>query len=225
MKMLKKMIAALILCAMLTACGVSSGTGENQPIDWDSLPKHPPFDYFTVSYYDSMKSRIYAADNEIDYFLADELYFLTHRGAGIGWSYSDDDWALFENVSRLDADRPVFKTALEVPDPIEDLQWEFVKNETPWVKFVWSVNALVSPDGSVCFLDRGLDGNPGGTIRPLRHIAVFLESPEEEGRLDYVIFTQDPETEEYLFWDAHTAPELGSWFRQELEMYAWHAIL
>lgn len=112
-----------------------------------------------------------------------------------------------------------------MPDPTEDLQREFVENETPWVKFVWSVNALVRPDGSIGILDRYLEKMPGDTIRTLRQIAIFLESPQEEGRLDCVIFTQDPETGEYLYWNASVKPGLGSWFMQELEMYAWHRIL
>ena len=180
---------------------------------------------------------MFSEEAEIDYFLAEELYFLTHRGFGLGlesgrgpngswdWSYGDCDWTLFENISRLEADQPIFKAALEVPDPTEDLQREFVENETPWVKFVWSVNALVRPDGSIGILDRYLEKMPGDTIRTLRQTAVFLESLQEEGRLDCVIFTQDPETGEYLYWNASVKPGLGSWFMQELEMYAWHRIL
>lgn len=238
--MTKKLFAALALCALLAACGVSSGAGSAPPEDyWDSLPEHPPFDYFTVCWYGTMESRVFSEEAEIDYFLAEELYFLTHRGFGFGlgfesgrgpngswdWSYGDCDWTLFENISRLEADQPIFKAALEVPDPTEDLQREFVENETPWVKFVWSVNALVRPDGSIGILDRYLEKMPGDTIRTLRQIAIFLESPQEEGRLDCVIFTQNPETGEYLYWNASVKPGLGSWFMQELEMYAWHRIL
>lgn len=232
--MTKKLFAALALCALLAACGVSSGADSAPPEDyWNSLPEHPPFDYFTVCWYGTMESRVFSEEGETDYFLTEELYFLTHRGFGLGfgssagrdWSYGDSDWTLFENISRLEADQPVFKAALEVPDPTEDLQREFVENETPWVKFVWSVNALVSPDGSIGILDRYLEKMPGDTIQTLREIAIFLESPEEEGRLDCVIFTQDPATGEYLYWNAFVKPGLGSWFMQELEMYAWHRIL
>lgn len=110
MKPLFKKICVLILCALLAACEASSGTGNTRSVNWDSLPEHPPFDYFTVCYYGTMESRVWSAENEIDYFLADELYFLTRRGylSGDSWSHNDDDWTLFQNVSDLKADQPVF---------------------------------------------------------------------------------------------------------------------
>lgn len=223
--MLKKVFAPLLLCALLAGCGASSSTGSTQSVDWDSLPEHPPFDYFTVCYYNMMESRVWSEENEIDYFLADELYLLTHRGYSSldSWSHGDDDWTLFQNVSDLKADQPVFKAALETPDPTEDLQREKVENEIPWVKFVWSENRRVSSDGKVYALTDYLE--PGDSIQTIRYIAVFLESPEEEGRLDYVTFQQNPATGEYLSWDAHTDGELGEWFRQELALYSWHRIL
>lgn len=246
---MKKLIALLTLCALLAGCagaapaqsdagsggdassqsaaapGPAASATEAPAIDWDSLPEHPPFDYFTVSYYNSRKSRIYAEDNEIGYFLAEELYFMLHRAFGTkgDWQYGDTDWTLFENVSKLDADRPVFKEALEVPDPIRDLQWEFVETETPWVKFVWSENRRVSAEGEVYALEDYMA--PGDTVQTIRYIAVFLECPEEEDRLDCVVFEQNPETGEYISWDARTMPELGIWFRQELFLYSWYEIL
>lgn len=221
--MLKKLIAALSLCALLAGCGTSSGA--DQSVNWDSLPKHPPFDYFTVCWYGTTESRVYSESNEIGYFLADELYFLTHRAFGTprSWAHADSDWTLFQNVSDLKADQPVFKAALETPDPTGDMQREFVENEIPWVKFVWSVNRRVDPEGGVYKLEDYLA--PGDTIQTIRYIAVFLESPEEEGRLDYVVFEQNPETGEYLSWEGHTEPELGLWLWQELEMYAWYSVL
>lgn len=225
MKPLLKKCCLFLLCALLVACGSSSGTDGTRSVDWDSLPEHPPFDYFTVCYYGAMESRVWSEENEIDYFLADELYFLTHRGYSSldSWSHGDDDWTLFQNVSDLKADQPVFKAALETPDPTEDLQREWVENETPWVKFVWSENRRVSSDGEVYALTDVLE--PGDTVQTIRYIAVFLESPEEEGRLDYVTFQQNPATGEYLSWDAHTDGELGVWFRQELALYSWYEIL
>ncbi|HJB67368.1 MAG TPA: hypothetical protein H9770_00800 [Candidatus Fournierella excrementigallinarum] len=225
MKPLLKKCCLFLLCALLAACGSSSGTDGTRSVDWDSLPEHPPFDYFTVCYYGAMESRVWSEENEIDYFLADELYFLTHRGYSSqnSWSHGDDDWTLFQNVSDLKADQPVFKAALETPDPTEDLQREWVENETPWVKFVWSENRRVSSDGEVYALTDVLE--PGDTVQTIRYIAVFLESPEEEGRLDYVTFQQNPATGEYLSWDAHTDGELGVWFRQELALYSWYEIL
>ena len=225
MKPLLKKCCLFLLCALLAACGSSSGTDGTRSVDWDSLPEHPPFDYFTVCYYGAMESRVWSEENEIDYFLADELYFLTHRGYSSqnSWSHGDDDWTLFQNVSDLKADQPVFKAALETPDPTEDLQREWVENETPWVKFVWSENRRVSSDGEVYALTDVLE--PGDTVQTIRYIAVFLESPEEEGRLDYVTFQQNPATGEYLSWDAHTDGELGEWFRQELALYSWYEIL
>lgn len=157
------------------------------------------------------------------------MYHIVHKGiTGVlngSWAHSDDDWTLFENIERLNADRPVFKAALEMPDPTEDLQRETIAYEIPFVKFVWSANGLVSADGSVSILDRPVEMLPGDTVRTFRRIAVFLESPEEDGRLDYVIFTQDPESGEYLYWDAHVEPEAGSWFWQELDMYCWYHVL
>lgn len=225
MKPLLKKCCLLLLCALLAACGSSSGTDGTRSVDRDSLPEHPPFDYFTVCYYGAMESRVWSEENEIDYFLADELYFLTHRGYSSldSWSHSDDDWTLFQNVSDLKADQPVFKAALETPDPTEDLQREWVENEIPWVKFVWSENRRVSSDGEVYALEDYLE--PGDSVQTIRYIAVFLESPEEEGRLDYVIFQQNPATGEYLSWGANTDGELGEWFRQELALYSWYEIL
>lgn len=225
MKPLLKKCCLFLLCTLLAACGSSSGTDGTRSVDWDSLPEHPPFDYFTVCYYGAMESRVWSEENEIDYFLADELYFLTHRGYSSqnSWSHGDDDWTLFQNVSDLKADQPVFKAALETPDPTEDLQREWVENETPWVKFVWSENRRVSSDGEVYALEGYLA--PGDSVQTIRYIAVFLESPEEEGRLDYVTFQQNPATGEYLSWDAHTDGELGEWFRQELALYSWYEIL
>lgn len=225
MKPLLKKCCAFLLCALLAACGASSGADSTRSVDWDSLPEHPPFDYFTVCYYNMMESRVWSEENEIDYFLADELYLLTHRGYSSldSWSHGDDDWTLFQNVSDLKADQPVFKAALETPDPTEDLQREKVENEIPWVKFVWSENRRVSSDGEVYALTGYLA--PGDSVQTIRRIAVFLESPEEEGRLDYVVFQQNPATGEYLSWGGNTDGELGEWFRQELAMYAWHRIL
>lgn len=225
MKPLFKKICVLILCALLAACEASSGTGNTRSVDWDSLPEHPPFDYFTVCYYGTMESRVWSAENEIDYFLADEVYFLTRRGylSGDSWSHNNDDWTLFQNVSDLKADQPVFKAALDTPAPTEDLQREYVENDTPWVKFVWSENRRVSPGGEVYALEDYLE--PGDSVQTIRYIAVFLESPEKEGRLDYVTFEQNPSTGEYLSWGANTDAELGEWFRQELALYSWHSIL
>lgn len=223
--MYKKLIAALALCVLLAACGAVSGTGSARSVDLDSLPEHPPYDYFTVCHYGTMESRVWGGDDEIDDFLADELYFLTHIGfeSGGSWSHFDSDWTVFQNAAELSADQPVFQAALDTPDPTEDLQRETVENQIPWVKFVWSENRRVSPEGAVYIWDGYLE--PGDTVQTIRYIAVFLESPEVEGRLDYVIFTQNPETGEYLSWDAHTDSELGVWFRQELSMYAWHRVL
>lgn len=225
--MLKKLFVTLALCVLLVACGASSGTGGTPSIDLDSLPEHPPYDYFTVCGYNTMESRLWSEDSKDDiaHFLADELYLLTHRGyTSIHcWSHYDTDWRLFQNVEDLRADLPIFKEALETPDPTEDFQREDVENETPWVKFVWSENRRVSSEGDVYFLEDYMA--PGDTVQTIRYIAVFLESPEEEGRLDYVVFEQNAETGEYYSWDATTDPEMGMWFRQELAMYAWYRIL
>lgn len=90
-----------------------------------------------------MESRVFDGDGEIDCFLEDELYYLTHRGRGMGvtderpgnmgwsWNQSDSDWALFEQIERLKADQPIFKAALEAPDPTENLQREPVGNGIP----------------------------------------------------------------------------------------------
>lgn len=222
--MLKKLIVVLTLCVLLVACGASSGTNGTKSVDLDSLPEHPPYDYFTVCYYGTMESRVWGEDNEINDFLADELYLLTHRGfeSSGSWSHGDSDMTLFQNVSDLSADQAVFKAALETPDPTEDLQRESVENDVPWVKFVWTENRRVSSEGDVYVLDGYME--PGDTVQNIRYIAVFMESPEKEGRLDYATFTQNPETGEYLYWKANTDPELGSWFRQELSMYAWYRI-
>lgn len=257
-KMLKKLIAMLTLCALLAGCAgaapaqsgagfgqsaaalgsaAASGTGGVVDVDPDSLPEHPRFDYFTVCYYGTMESRVFDGDSETDLFLENELYYLTHRGRGMGvtgeqtpnmgwsWSHSDSDWALLEKIERLQADLPIFKQALEAPAPTEDLQRERVENETPWVKYVWTVNAVVYANGAIGGLDRALSKGPDDTIKDIRMIAVFLESPDSEGRLDSIVFAQDPETGEYLFWDAWVEPELGIWLRDEIEMYAWHRVL